>query len=154
MSGVHADSKGNDDSYHCENTILGLHKWYVNVFEKLGWMLLCRGDGEKIKVYHDGIVKLIGKLQLRHDTSDDNDTKDDMRIMMDNTKILLIHVKNDFAMHLGETAQSGGAKKTSKPKGKTKSKPKGKTKSKSKGKTKSKSKGKSKSKSKGKPTRR
>ena len=129
------------EEYQHGSTIMGLHKWYCSVFEKLGWMLLCRNDVAKVKVYYKGIQKLRDQLEVRMNGSPAPDTQKDLSYMIANTRILLAHIEKDFASEISQRIElTGGAKKATKSKSKTKGKsnsnPKGKSKSKSKSKAK------------------
>jgi hypothetical protein len=104
-----------------ETTFMGLQCWYKHVFEHLGWMILCRDNVAKIKVYHAAIKKLQSALMSRASTTSDPDCKKDLEIMARNVGTLQRHVEEDFKNELAQTVQMGG-KRRSKSKSKSKSK--------------------------------
>jgi uncharacterized pyridoxal phosphate-containing UPF0001 family protein len=81
-------------------TMFGIHKWYAEMFEKLGWMIIAHShkDTERIKSYYNGLLKLYKTLQMKSKTYNDEDRRMDAEIMMKNIAVLISHVKNDFNM--------------------------------------------------------
>ena len=81
-----------------EYTLCGLHQWYEDMFEKLGWMLLAQRNGwtDKIMSYKNFINRLEDAIENRWKQVKDKDTKQDLYIMLDNVKCLKKHVDKDF----------------------------------------------------------
>ena len=81
-----------------EYTLCGLHQWYEDMFEKLGWMLLAQRNGwtDKIMSYKNCINRLEDAIENRWKQVKDKDTKQDLYIMLDNVKCLKEHVAKDF----------------------------------------------------------
>lgn len=72
-------------------TFLGLHKWHNHMFEHLGWMTMAKkyGNNLKIDAYLDGINRLLDSLKTKITNTKDEDRKDDLKILLDNTECLL-----------------------------------------------------------------
>ena len=81
-----------------EHTCHGLHKWYVAMFEKLGWMLLAKRNGwnDKIMTYKNSVHRLEEAILFKHAHTKDTDRKMDLKIMLDNVKVLKEHIHQDF----------------------------------------------------------
>jgi len=79
-------------------TMQGLEKWFVKMFEQLGWMILAKeyGYDEKIACYKKSLGRLHDKLECKIKSVHDEDKKDDLKIMHGNVMTLINHVKNDF----------------------------------------------------------
>lgn len=79
-------------------TYNGLHKWYVRMFEKLGWMILADnyGDINRVKSYQKSLLKLVDALEKKIENTRDLDKQDDLKILHKNSKVLLEHVLVDF----------------------------------------------------------
>ena len=82
-------------TYDC--TFLGLHKWHKHMFEHLGWMAMAKKHGNelKIKCYLDSIKRLLECLDRKKNNTKDEDRKDDLKVLIDNTNCL-----NECAQHL------------------------------------------------------
>lgn len=82
----------------CEATFKGLQQWYKSVFEQLGWMILAKDKGmtDKISVYINSIYRIHMAIEQKIKKTNDLDKKEDLQIMLDNVKILLVHVQKDF----------------------------------------------------------
>ena len=82
----------------CEATFHGLHKWYQNKFEKLGWMILAKEHGynDKIAEYKSSIHRLKQAIEHKMTHVKDSDRKHDLMIMHHNVMILIDHVNRDF----------------------------------------------------------
>lgn len=82
----------------CESTFKGIQKWYKNVFEQLGWMILAKDKGmtDKISVYVNSIYRIHMAIEQKIKKTSDKDRIQDLQIMLDNVKILLAHVQKDF----------------------------------------------------------
>lgn len=77
---------------------MALHNWHKAMFEKLGWMLLAREHGyhEKIHAYRAGLNYLCNALEYKIKHVKCKDKKDDLRILLQNTHVLMDHVAKDF----------------------------------------------------------
>ncbi len=69
-------------------------QWHKHLFEKLGWMILCRNDKLKITAYKTSIAKFIEAADNTLYVSPDKQT--DLHIMRDHISILQKHVEKDF----------------------------------------------------------
>lgn len=86
---------------HCEHnaTFHGLHAWYVEMFEKLGWMVLAKKHGhmeDKISSYKNSLRRLKEKIECKLASTHDSDLKQDLKIMWDNIMILIEHANRDL----------------------------------------------------------
>ena len=79
---------------HKDATFNGLGCWHKYLFEKLGWMLLAKTYGHDIqlKAYKNSVDELIIHLNNKHKTLKDKDKKDDIKILLNNAKILKTYV--------------------------------------------------------------
>ena len=84
-------------------TFHGLHKWYEHEFKHLGWMILMKAKGNmlKLKCYEDSVNKLIMGLENKKNMVEDKDSREDLIILLANTKILQQFV-NQHLMNTGE----------------------------------------------------
>jgi hypothetical protein len=82
----------------CDSTTIGLHNWYKDMFEKLGWMVLAhsRGMTDKIQTYLNSLERLHMALQQKIAKMRDPDNKEDLVIMLKNVEELLSHSQKDF----------------------------------------------------------
>ena len=82
----------------CDATTQGLHNWYKEMFEKLGWMVLAhsRGMTDKIQTYLNSLERLLMALQQKIAKMRDPDNKEDLVIMLKNVEELLSHSQKDF----------------------------------------------------------
>jgi len=89
---------GNDTSPEHKRgvTFMGLCEWYKRMFEHLGYMLLCKDNTSKINAYKSGITNLIRELEEKEMTLSSPDKKQDVRIMLENVRILKDHISKDF----------------------------------------------------------
>jgi predicted lipoprotein len=83
----------------CEATYQGIQKWYVSVFEKLGWMVLAkdRGMTDKVTVYIHSVIQIEMAIQQKLKKTVDPDQKEDLVLMGKNIRVLLKHLKEDFS---------------------------------------------------------
>ena len=81
-----------------QHTYDGLHKWYVSMFEKLGWMLLAKNNewNDKIITYKNSVNRLEEAIIFKHKNTKDEDRKMDLIIMLENVNILKQHIRVDF----------------------------------------------------------
>jgi hypothetical protein len=81
-----------------EHTFEALHNWHKAMFEKLGWMLLAREHGyhEKIHAYKSALNYLCNALEYKIKHVKCKDKKDDLRILLQNTHVLMEHANKDF----------------------------------------------------------
>jgi hypothetical protein len=79
-------------------TTQALIKWYVSIYEKLGWMVLAKQKGLKFKLeyYKKSIQLLKEELICKINSVQDYDKRNDLRIILDNVIILERHVQKDF----------------------------------------------------------
>lgn len=86
------------NTIHYDATFCGLNKWHESAFMKLGWMLLAYDmkDMSRVKEYIHMLHKLYAAIELKHKSIHNIDTKHDLEIMLENVKILINHVLNDF----------------------------------------------------------
>jgi len=84
----------------CETTMHGLHEWYENKFEKLGWMVLAKDKGynDKIMCYKTSLNRLKEAIEHKMMHIHEADRKEDLQIMLHNVKILVDHVNKDFGV--------------------------------------------------------
>jgi len=84
------------DKKCCEATYMGLHKWYVKMFEQVGWMLLARDKGltDKIKAYKESVKRLKSSIEMKIEKIHEEDRKDDLKIMWKNVCVLINHLKH------------------------------------------------------------
>jgi len=75
---------------HYTATYNGLHDSHKHCFEHLGWMLLAKHQKKtaKLRLYIDGINNLQDSLIKKISETRDQDRKDDLEYLLDNTKIL------------------------------------------------------------------
>ena len=71
-------------------TFYGLHKWETKMYEKLGWMVLAKNEGNslKIKAYMETIHRLKDMLMKKMSQVEEKDRKDDLKILYDQACIL------------------------------------------------------------------
>jgi predicted ATP-binding protein involved in virulence len=87
--------------HHCENntTLHSLQKWYDNAFKNLGWMVLAKQRGnmeDKILVYKNTLRRLMHKIECKLHSVSDHDNKEDLKIMLENVKVLCEHADKDL----------------------------------------------------------
>jgi len=78
---------------HHTVTYHGLHEWYKHSFEHLGWMLLAKQHKRlsKVKNYVQSIKHLQDSLVYKINLTRDQDRRDDLKILLENTEVLLKH---------------------------------------------------------------
>ena len=80
-------------------TIHGFHRWYIAMFEKLGWMVLAKSKGhmnDKIVSYKLSLTRLEEKIRCKINTTYDMDKQIDLKLMLQDVRILIDHVDKDF----------------------------------------------------------
>ena len=79
-------------------TTKGLMKWYVNLYEKLGWMVLAKEQGLNFKLdfYKKSIRLLKEKIVCKINSIHDYDKRNDLQIILNNVIVLEKHVTKDF----------------------------------------------------------
>jgi hypothetical protein len=82
----------------CKVTMAGLQHWYVEMFEKLGWMILAKSKGmtDKINTYRNSLYRLKMALEQKMTSVNNTDSKNDVVIMLDHVNVLIRHVEKDF----------------------------------------------------------
>jgi hypothetical protein len=82
----------------CKATMGGLQHWYVEMFEKLGWMILAKSKGmtDKTTTYRNSLYRLKMALEQKMNSVNNTDSKNDIIIMLENVNILIRHVEKDF----------------------------------------------------------
>lgn len=71
-------------------TTCGLHKWTCHLYETLGWMTLAKSKGynSKVVAYKESLGHLITSLQNKIKKIKDPDTKEDLKILLENVMLL------------------------------------------------------------------
>ncbi len=83
-------NSGSSLTYEC------LHKWYDSLFQKLGWMVVDFERGYNVDAYKQEVKELKSSISDKMKGVRDADKKADLKIMLENTKILLNHIDKDF----------------------------------------------------------
>ena len=80
----HHEVREHDVTFH------GLHMWQKKMFERLGWMVLAKNEGNslKIKAYRESICRLKHSLMNKMNDVEEKDRKDDLKILYDDVCIL------------------------------------------------------------------
>jgi len=86
----------------CPATMHGLNKWFEDMFEKLGWMVLAkaRGHKDKIKSNINSLYRLCKASHQKIEKLHEIDRKDDLQILHHNLGILIAHAERDFGDHM------------------------------------------------------
>ena len=63
-------------------TIPEIHNWYNNLVKRFGWIALSANHNEKKKNYKDEINDLIGKINSKLEKTTNNDTIDDLNMIV------------------------------------------------------------------------
>jgi hypothetical protein len=76
----------------------GLMKWYVNLYEKLGWMVLAKHQGMVLAMdfYKRAITVLKERIICKIDSVRDYDKRNDLRVVLDNVIVLEKYVEANF----------------------------------------------------------
>ena len=80
------------------STYQGLNKWYIHLFEHLGWMILAKHHGmdDTIAVYKNSIKRICSSIESAMREIKDKDKIRDLKIMHENIIVLQKHVDSDF----------------------------------------------------------
>ena len=94
-------AKSRKQKINCKDgaTMAGLQQWYVAMFEKLGWMVLAKSKGhmnDKIISYKLSLNRLEEKIRCKINTTFDMDKQIDLKIMLQDVRVLIDHVDKDF----------------------------------------------------------
>jgi len=83
---------------HPHATLHGLNNWYIEVFEKTGWMILAQKYGyyDKIKCYKHSLYRLKDAIETRLKVIKEEDRAYDLKLMWENLNVLIAHVNKDF----------------------------------------------------------
>jgi hypothetical protein len=76
----------------------GLMKWYVNLYEKLGWMVLAKHQGLVlgIEFYKRAIGVLKERIMCKIKSVRDYDKREDLRVILNNVIVLETYVEKNF----------------------------------------------------------
>jgi hypothetical protein len=79
-------------------TYYHIRRWYESSFEKLGWMVLSQKNGytDEVTSYKLSVMRLRDCISKKHSKMNGLDKKDDLKIMLDNTEVLIKHINKDF----------------------------------------------------------
>lgn len=79
-------------------TYKAINKWYNEMFENLGWMVLSKEKGMtyKINTYKKTLQKLKCAIEKKIGYIHDPDKKKDLQIMHENILILIKHAAKDL----------------------------------------------------------
>jgi hypothetical protein len=87
----------------CNVTFRGLQKWYKSNVEKFGWIIVMsfdHPDSLKESSYLESLLRLNCKLNCYYKQTNDQDKKNDIKVMKRNIKkILLAYVQFRKSMH-------------------------------------------------------
>jgi hypothetical protein len=72
------------------NTLPGLYKWHIALFEKLGWIILAKEKGYASKVveYKKSIGHLITSIKHVMDEYESRNRKHDLRVLLMHVEVL------------------------------------------------------------------
>lgn len=75
-----------------------LHSWMKHSFQKLGWMVIAKENGNLLQVeaYKDSLKRLEGKISEKLEKVKDSDKKGDLKEMLTYVKILRKFVKKNI----------------------------------------------------------
>ena len=79
-------------------TYYHIRRWYESSFEKLGWMVLSQKNGynDEVSGYKSSVMRLRDCISKKHSKINGLDKKNDLKIMLDNTEVLIKHINKDF----------------------------------------------------------
>ena len=77
---------------------MGLMKWYIHLYEKLGWMVLANHQGLVLAMefYKRSISVLKDRIICIIDSVRDYDKRDDLQIILNNVIVLEKYVNTNF----------------------------------------------------------
>jgi len=77
-------------------TYHGVHKWYIAMFEKLGWMLLAKAKGNHSKVaeYKKSVDRMIRTMEHIKSEYEDHNKIHDLNVLLMNSRVLQEYIKN------------------------------------------------------------
>jgi len=95
-SKTHTYSKHNVSNL--DRTMHSLEKWTHHMFEELGWMILAKSYGyyDKINTYKQSVKRLHESLLYKLKHTHDSDKKDDLKVLIKEVDILMVHIQKDF----------------------------------------------------------
>ena len=79
-------------------TFMGLQHWFVNMYERLGWIVLAHSKGytEKVVSYQKALCRLEDEIKIKIRDVHSPDHRKDLEIMLGDVIVLKKHANKDF----------------------------------------------------------
>ena len=92
----HNNSKHNVNNL--DRTMHTLESWTHHMFEELGWIILAKSYGQydKVNSYKQSVKRLHDSLVYKLKHTHEVDRKNDLKVLIKEVDILLIHIQKDF----------------------------------------------------------